>query len=291
MIRVVVNGKERQVEPGLTAETLLADPTAVAAKVNGRLVDLSAQIREDAVVEPVRFDSEEGREVYWHSASHLMAQAVKQLYPTAKVTIGPAVAEGFYYDFDVERPFTEEDLPGIEARMRELAQRKIPVVHRWLGREEAKKLFSDRGETYKLEIIASIPGEKISVYEQGEFVDVCRGPHVPDTGRIKAVKLLSVAGAYWHGDEKNRMLSRIYGIAFPSDQELETYLAKLEQAKARDHRKLGPALDLFSFHEEAGPGLVFWHPKGTTVRRLMQEYWEQEHLAAGYQLVVTPHIA
>ncbi len=291
MIRVVVNGKERQVEPGLTVETVVADPTAVAAKVNGRLVDLSAPIREDAVVEPVRFDSEEGREVYWHSASHLMAQAVKQLYPTAKVTIGPAVAEGFYYDFDVERPFTEQDLPGIETRMRELAEKRIPVVHRWLSREEARKLFSDRGETYKLEIIESIPDEKISVYEQGEFVDVCRGPHVPDTGRIKAVKLLSVAGAYWHGDEKNRMLSRIYGIAFPSDQELETYLAKLEQAKARDHRKLGPALDLFSFHEEAGPGLVFWHPKGTTVRRLMQEYWEQEHLAAGYQLVVTPHIA
>ncbi|MEO0051751.1 MAG: threonine--tRNA ligase [candidate division WOR-3 bacterium] len=291
MIKVVVQGEERQVEPGLTAGALLADERALAARVNGRLVDLSFRIEEDATIEPVYFESREGREIFWHSASHLMAQAVKQLYPEAKVTIGPAVPEGFYYDFDVPEPFTEKDLERIEARMRELATQKIPIVHRYLPRKEALKLFSGRNETYKLEIINEIPDEQISVYEQGDFVDLCRGPHVPDTGRIKAVKLLSVAGAYWRGDERNRMLSRIYGVAFPDEALLKEHLERLEEAKRRDHRRLGPALGLFSFHEEAGAGLVFWHPKGATVRRLIQEYWEREHLAAGYQLVVTPHIA
>ncbi len=291
MIKVIVQGQERLVEPGVTAGVLLNDGQALAARVNGRLVDLSFRVDEDATVEPVYFDSSEGREIFWHSASHLMAQAVKQLYPEAKVTIGPAVPEGFYYDFDVPQPFTENDLAKIEARMQELASQGIPIVHKYLPREEALKLFAQRGETYKLEIINEIPDEQISVYEQGDFVDLCRGPHVPDTGRIKAIKLLSVAGAYWRGDERNRMLSRIYGIAFPDETLLKEHLDRLEEAKRRDHRKLGPALDLFSFHEEAGAGLVFWHPKGATVRRLIQQYWEREHLAAGYQLVVTPHIA
>jgi len=291
VIRVTVNGTTREVEPGTTAAEVLADRSALAARVDGRLVDLSSPLEADATVEPVRFDSEQGRDLFWHSASHLMAQAVKQLYPTARVTIGPAVPEGFYYDFDVEPPFTEADLERIEDRMRELAAEKIPVVHRWLSRESALKLFSDRGETYKSEIVSELPDERISVYEQGDFVDLCRGPHVPNTGYLKAVKLLSVAGAYWHADEKNRMLSRVYGVAFPSRELLKEHLALLEEAKRRDHRKLGPALDLFSFHEEAGAGLAFWHPKGATVRRLIQQYWEQEHLAAGYQLVLTPHIA
>lgn len=291
MIQVVINGSAKMVEPGATAGELLKDPTAIAARLDGRLVDLSTRVEKDAELESVRFDSEAGREIYWHSASHLMAQAVKQLYPDAKITIGPAVADGFYYDFDIDPPLTEEDLPKIENRMRELSSRKIPIVHKWLSREEAVRTFTERKEPYKLEIIADLPDENISVYEQGDFVDLCRGPHVPDTGCIKAIKLLSVAGAYWRGDEKNRMLSRVYGIAFPSEELLSAHLAMLEEAKARDHRKLGPALDLFSFHEEAGPGLVFWHPKGATVRRIIQEYWEKEHLAAGYQLVVTPHIA
>jgi threonyl-tRNA synthetase len=270
---------------------VLADPNAVAARVDGRLVDLTYRLEHDAKVEPVTFDSEDGCQVYWHSASHLMAQAVKQLYPSAKVTIGPAVAEGFYYDFDVDKPFTEADLAKIEERMAELAKQRIPVVHKLLPRQEAIELFRTCGETYKLELIDGIPDEMISVYQQGDFADLCRGPHVTSTGKIKAVKLLSVAGAYWHADEKNRMLSRVYGIAFPSKELLKTHLDKLEEARRRDHRKLGPALDLFSFHEEAGAGLAFWHPKGTTVRRLIQLYWEKEHLAAGYQLVLTPHIA
>jgi len=291
VIKVIINNQERAVQPGLTAGELLQDEKAIAARVNGRLVDLSSQVETDAKIEPVYPDSREGRDIFWHSASHLMAQAVKQLYPEAKVTIGPAVPEGFYYDFDVPTPFTEKDLEKIEARMRELAAQKIPIVHKYLPRAEAIRLFAERGESYKLEIINEIPDEEISVYEQGDFVDLCRGPHLPDTGRIKAIKLLSVAGAYWRGDERNRMLSRIYGIAFPDENELQEHLQRLEEAKRRDHRKLGPALDLFSFHEEAGAGLVFWHPRGATVRRLIQQYWEQEHLAAGYQLVVTPHIA
>jgi threonyl-tRNA synthetase len=291
VIKVSINGEVRQFEPGVRVAEIVGNSDAFAARVDGRLTDLSAVLERDATVEPVDFDSDDGRDIYEHSASHLMAQAVKQLFPTAKVTIGPAVAEGFYYDFDVEKPFTEEDLVRIEERMIELAKQRVPVIHKLLPREEALGLFRDRDEPYKVEIIDGLTDADISVYEQGDFVDVCRGPHVPHTGRIKAVKLLSVAGAYWHGDERNRMLSRVYGIAFPSRDLLKAHLEKIEEAKRRDHRKLGPALDLFSFHEEAGAGLAFWHPKGTTVRRIIQQYWEREHLAAGYQIVLTPHIA
>jgi threonyl-tRNA synthetase len=291
VLKVTVNGEVRQFEPGVALGQVLADPNAVAARIDGRLTDLTERLDRDAAVVAVSFDSDEGRDVFQHSASHLMAQAVKQLYPGAKVTIGPAVPEGFYYDFDVEKPFTEEDLVRIEGRMQELAKQKLPIVHKLLPRKEALDLFKERGETYKLEIIAEIPDETISVYEQGDFVDLCRGPHVTSTGKIKAVKLLSVAGAYWRADEKNRMLSRVYGIAYPSKELLKAHLDRLEEAKRRDHRKLGPALDLFSFHEEAGAGLAFWHPKGATVRRIIQQYWEKEHIAAGYQLVLTPHIA
>lgn len=286
-----MSGEVRQFEPCVTAAEVLTQPAAIAARVDGRLVDLSTRLERDAVVEPVLFDSEDGRLVFWHSASHLLAQAVKQLYPDAKVTIGPAVPEGFYYDFDVEKPFTETDLGKIEERMREIVRQRLPVVHKMLARTEAIEAFKERGETYKVEIINGLADEVVSVYEQGEFLDLCRGPHVPNTGALKVVKLLSVAGAYWHGDEKNRMLSRIYGVAFPTKDLMKAHLDMLEEAKRRDHRKLGPALDLFSFHEEAGAGLAFWHPKGATVRRVMQEYWEREHLAAGYQFVLTPHIA
>ncbi len=291
MFRVLVSGREAQVDEGATAAQVLRGSKAVAARVDGLLVDLATVLTPDSKIEPVGFDSEDGRDIYWHSASHLMAQAVKQLFPDAKVAIGPAIPEGFYYDFEVKTPFTEEDLRAIEKRMRLLSKKRIRVEHKWLPRDEALRLFKDRGEDYKLEIIEGITEERISVYEQGDFVDLCRGPHVPDTGRIKAVKLLSVAGAYWHGDEKNKMLSRIYGIAFPYAEQLKHHLENLAEAKRRDHRKLGPELDLFSFHEEAGPGLMFWHPKGATVRRMIQQYWEAEHLRAGYQLVVSPHIA
>ncbi len=291
MISVTVDGQARQLEPGIAAGEVLADTGALAARIDGRLADLSTLLKDDCTVEPVGFDSEEGRNLFWHSAAHLMAQAVKQLFPEARVAIGPAVPEGFYYDFDVAEPFTEQDLARIQKRMKKLAGRKIPIVHKLLPREEAIGLFRERGEQYKVEIIKGLPDEDVSVYEQGEFVDLCRGPHVADTSVIKAPKLLSVAGAYWHGDEKNRMLSRIYGIAFPDKEQLKQHMDKLEEAKRRDHRKLGVALDLFSFHEEAGAGLVFWHPKGDLVRRIIRDYWEREHVAAGYQLVQTPHIA
>lgn len=291
MIRVTSHGESREFSPGATAGEVLAGTGAIAARVDGRLADLTSRLETDATVEPVLFESEEGRDIFQHSASHLMAQAVKQLFPEAKVAIGPSVPEGFYYDFDVARPFTDDDLKAIEQRMKELVNERLPVMHRWLSREEALELFRSRGEDYKLEIIGGLPDERISVYEQGDFVDLCRGPHVADTSVIRAPKLLSVAGAYWHGDEQNRMLSRIYGVAFPDRALLKEHLARLEEAKRRDHRKLGVALDLFSMHEEAGAGLVFWHPKGTVIRRLIQQYWDREHLAAGYQLVVTPHIA
>ena len=290
MIEILVDEQKHGFEAGVTAAEVLADKDAIAARVDGRLVDLSVRLEESCTVEPVRFGSEEGRKIFWHSGAHLMAQAVKQLFPEAKPTIGPAIPDGFYYDFDVPKPFTDEDLGRIEERMKELAKKQIPIIHKWFPREQAIKFFSERGETYKLEIIKDLPDKRISVYEQGDFVDLCRGPHVPNTGRIKAIKLLSVAGAYWRGDENNRMLSRIYGIVFPTEGQLKEHLARLEQAKLHDHRKLGPALDIFSFHEEAGAGLVFWHPKGATIRRLIQNYWNREHLAAGYQLVVTPHI-
>lgn len=291
MITVSVNGAPRQVAVGTAAFEVLGDSKAVAVRINGRLADLTAILEQDCVVEPVYFDSDDGRHIFWHSGAHLMAQAVKELYPGAKVTIGPAVPEGFYYDFDVEPPFTDADLPAIEARMREVAARGLPIRRRVVTRAEAVELFTRMGETYKVEIVRDLPDQTVTVYEQDGFVDLCRGPHVPNTGMLKAVKLLSVAGAYWHGDERNRMLSRIYGVAFPDEAQLKAHLERLEEAKRRDHRKLGPALDLFSFHEEAGAGLAFWHPKGATVRRLIQQYWEREHLAAGYQLVVTPHIA
>ncbi|MFO7675035.1 MAG: threonine--tRNA ligase [bacterium] len=291
MIRVTSGGESRDFEPGVSAGEVLAGTGAIAARVDGRLVDLTTRLEADSAVEPVTFDSEEGRDVFWHSSSHLMAQAVKQLFPDAKVAIGPAVPEGFYYDFDVARPFTEEELKLIEARMKELVRQKLPVVHRWLPRAEALELFRSRGEDYKVELVENLPDDNISVYEQGDFVDLCRGPHVANTSVIRAPKLLSVAGAYWHGDERNRMLSRIYGVAFPDKERLKRHLEKLEEAKRRDHRRLGVALDLFSLHEEAGAGLVFWHPKGAVVRRVIQDYWDREHLAAGYQLVVTPHIA
>jgi len=291
VICVTSRGECREFSPGVSAGEVLAGSGAIAARVDGRLVDLTVPIESDCTVEPVLFDSEEGRDVFQHSASHLMAQAVKQLYPEAKVAIGPSVPEGFYYDFDVARPFTEEDLAAIEKRMKELVKKRVPVLHRMLSREEALALFRERGEDYKLELIQGLPDEKISVYEQGDFVDLCRGPHVANTSVIRAPKLLNVAGAYWHGDERNRMLSRIYGIAFPDKALLKAHLDRLEEAKRRDHRRLGTALDLFSLHEDAGAGLVFWHPKGATVRRLIQQYWEREHLAAGYDLIVTPHIA
>ncbi len=235
--------------------------------------------------------STEELEVLRHSSAHILAQAVKELYPKAKLAIGPAVEEGFYYDFDFDRPFTPEDLDAIEKKMAEIVKRNIPIVRKEISRVDAIRLFKEKGEDYKLELIAGFPDETFSVYEQGDFVDLCRGPHLRYTGKAKAFKLLSIAGAYWRGDEKNKMLQRVYGTAFPTKDELKAYLDKLEEAKKRDHRKLGKELDLFSINDEAGGGLVLWHPKGARIRKAIEDFWRDEHYKAGYELVFTPHIA
>ena len=224
-----------------------------------------------------------------HSASHVMAEAVQALFPEAKFGIGPVIENGFYYDFDLPRPLTPEDLPVIEARMAELIAQDIPFTREEVERDEARRIFAH--QPYKLELIDEIPEERMTIYRQGSFVDLCRGPHVSSTGEIKAFKLLNIAGAYWRGDEKRPMLQRIYGVAFEAQEKLERYLEKLAEAAKRDHRKLGQELDLFSFHEEAGPGLVHWHPRGATVRRIIEDFWIAEHLKRGYEIVYSPHIA
>jgi threonyl-tRNA synthetase len=227
-----------------------------------------------------------------HSTAHVMADAVKRLFPEAKVTIGPSIETGFYYDFDMPRPFTEEDLGRIEAEMQKIVDADYKFERVEVSREEAEQIFGNMGETYKLEILARIePGKKITLYRSGDFVDLCRGPHVESTGKIKAFKLLSVAGAYWRGDERNPMLQRIYGTAFADKKELAEHLHRLEEAKRRDHRKLGKELDLFSIDETIGGGLVLWHPRGARVRYLAEQFWREEHYAQGYDLVSSPHVA
>ncbi len=228
-------------------------------------------------------------EIMRHSAAHVMAEAVLSLFPDAKLGIGPAIADGFYYDFDLPRPLSPDDLPIIEDKMREIITADLPFIRKEITKEEARTIFAT--QPYKLELIEEIPDEKVSVYQQGSFVDLCRGPHVPSTGEIKAFKLTHIAGAYWRGDEKRPMLQRIYGVAFATREALDEHLKKLDEAARRDHRKLGRDLDLFSIHEEAGPGLVHWHPKGATIRRIIEDFWKEEHIRHGYDLVYTPHIA
>lgn len=246
---------------------------------------------EDSHLEVVTFSSPEGRDVYRHSSAHLMAQAVKILFPGVKLAIGPPIEDGFYYDFDSERPFTPADLGEIEKKMQELSKVDIPISRKELSKEEALTLFEKRGEPLKGELIQGLETEKVSIYQQGDFVDLCHGPHLPSTGWIKAIKLLSSANAYWRGDERRERLQRIYGTSFPSQSELEEYLTRLEEIKRRDHRKLGRDLDLFSIHEAIGPGLILWHPKGALIRKLIEDFWREEHLKRGYDLVSTPHIA
>lgn len=268
----------------------LAD-ASICAELDGKLIDLNHIIDHDASLVLHTFKTETGKEVYWHSTAHLMAQAVKQLFPDVLVTIGPAIEQGFYYDFDREESFTDDELLQIEKRMQELSAQALPYTRTELSKAEAIKLFGDMGESYKLELLEAIPdGDIISSYRQGDFVDLCRGPHIHNTSKIKAVKLLKTSGAYWRGDEKNKMLKRIYGISFPSNKELSEYMAYLEEAAKRDHRKLGKDLDLFSINEEVGAGLVLWHPNGAMIRHQIESYWKEEHLRRGYKLVYTPHV-
>jgi len=263
---------------------------ALAARVNGKLVDTSYVIAEDASLAIVTDKDPEGLEVIRHSTAHLLAQAVKELFPEAQVTIGPVIEDGFYYDFAYQRPFTPEDLAAIEAKMTELAQADEKVTRRVMARDEAVKFFRGLGEIYKAEIIASIPEkEQISLYGQGNWVDLCRGPHVPSTGKLKAFKLTKVAGAYWRGDSRNEMLQRIYGTAWPDKKQLDQYLHRLEEAERRDHRRIGKDLDLFHLQEEA-PGAVFWHPRGWTVFQALISYMRERQNAAGYEEVSAPEL-
>jgi len=281
----------------MTAGDALALPSGklpdgvIAALVDGKPVDLTRRLEADAHIGPVTFDMPEGKEVYRHSSAHIMAQAVKDLFPTAKLTIGPPIEEGFYYDFAYERPFTPEDLEKIEGRIQEIIKANKPFQRSEMKREEAIKFFKQRGEDYKCEMIEGFPDPTISVYDQGGLIDLCRGPHVPSTGYIHAIKLLTAAGAYWRGDERNPMLQRIYGTSFPTKELLDAYLHRLEEIKKRDHRKLGKELDLIAVTDEVGPGLILWLPKGATVRLQIENFWREQHQKHGYMLVYSPHVA
>ena len=261
---------------------------AVAARVDGALVDLARVVEKDADVAIITGRDSEGVDVIRHSTAHLLAQAVKQLFPEAQVTIGPVVDNGFYYDFAYERPFTPEDLAAIEKKMQELAEQAIPVQRREMPRDEAVEYFLKQGEAYKAEIIRDIPSDQpISLYSQGDFTDLCRGPHVPDTGKLSAFKLMKIAGAYWRGDSRNEMLQRIYGTAWGDKKDLKAYLARLEEAERRDHRKIGKTLDLFHMQEEA-PGMVFWHPKGWALWQTVEQYMRNVFRDNGYEEIRTP---
>lgn len=263
----------------------------VGARVNGKLVDLFYEINSPCEIEWVKAESKDGLYIIRHSASHVMAQAVQEMFPEAKLAIGPPTEDGFYYDFKVNIPFTEEDLKKIERRMKEIIEEDHPFKRKRMRKEEALDYFKKRGEIFKVEIIEELEDEEVTLYTHDNFTDLCRGPHLLSTGRIGAFKLLSSSGAYWRGDEERDSLQRIYGTAFSSREALEEFLKVLEEAKRRDHRILGKELDLFSIHEEAGAGLVFWHPRGAIVRKIIEDFWKEEHLKRNYRLIYTPHIA
>jgi len=290
------DGSERRFDQPVTVHEVAASigpglaKAALAGKVNGKLVDTSYRIESDSDLAIVTDKDAEGLEIIRHSTAHLLAQAVKELFPEAQVTIGPVIEDGFYYDFAFKRGFTPEDLASIEKKMAELAKRDLPVTRKEMPRDEAVAYFKSIGEAYKAEIIASIPtNEAISLYNQGDFTDLCRGPHVPSTGKLKVFKLMKLAGAYWRGDSKNEMLQRVYGTAWAKKDDLEAYLHRLEEAEKRDHRRLGKQLELFHLQDEA-PGMVFWHPKGWVIWQQVEQYMRQKFIDHGYQEVRTPTV-
>ncbi|MBS3959947.1 MAG: TGS domain-containing protein, partial [Xanthomonadaceae bacterium] len=290
------DGSQRQYPPGTTVADVAASIGAglakatLAGKVDGKLVDASFPLNADATLEIVTEKSPEALDVLRHSTAHLLAQAVQRLYPGAQVTIGPVIDKGFYYDFAFDRPFTTDDLPKIEAEMAKIVAEQLPVSRTVKSRDEAIAFFRGLGEHFKAEIIEAIPAnEELSLYSQGEFTDLCRGPHVPNTGKLRAFKLMKVAGAYWRGDSNNPMLSRIYGTAWLNDKDLKAYLTQLEEAEKRDHRKIGKAQSLFHVQEE-GPGLVFWHPKGWRLWQVVEQYMRRVYRDSGYQEVRCPQV-
>lgn len=290
------DGSQRQFENPVSVYDVAANigqglaKAALAGKVNGKLVDTSFVIDHDATLAIITEKSEEGLEVIRHSTAHLLAHAVKELFPSAQVTIGPVIQDGFYYDFAFERSFTPDDLAKIEAKMEQLAQQDYPIQREVMARDEAIQFFRKMGEEYKAKIIEDIPAnEPLSLYKQGDFIDLCRGPHVPSTGRLKAFKLTKLAGAYWRGDSKNEMLQRIYGTAWADKKALQSYLHNLEEAEKRDHRKLAKAMDLFHAQEEA-PGMVFWHPNGWAIYQVIVHYIRRLLKQHDYHEIHTPQI-
>lgn len=288
------DGAKKEVSQGATIEDVAQSISpslrkkAIAGKINGKVVDLYTPVQDGDQVEVVTLESKEGLEIYRHSTAHLMAQAIKRLYDDVKLGIGPVIQDGYYYDIDLPKSLTPEDLEKIEQEMKKIIEEDLPIRRHVVSREEAIRIYEEVGDHLKLELIRELPeGEEITIYEQGEFFDLCRGPHLPSTGKIKAIKLLSIAGAYWRGNSENQMLQRIYGTAFPKQGELEEYLRFLEEAKKRDHRKLGRELELFTFSEEA-PGMPFYLPNGMVLRNLLEELWREEHKKAGYDEIKTP---
>ena len=292
------DGTTKEFEKGVTgfqiAESISSRlaQEALAVEVNGRIKDLDAPVNINAVVRILTFDDKEGKEVYWHSTSHLMAHAVQDIYPEAKFGVGPAIENGFYYDIDINSHLTEEDLQKIEERMNKLSKENNSFRRQDLSKSEAVSFFESKGDNYKLEILSGIDenSEGVSLYKEGNFVDLCRGPHLPSTGKIKYVKLLNISGSYWRGDEHNKQLQRIYGISFPKKKMLDDYLVKLEEAKKRDHRRLGKDLELFLISNTIGSGLPVWLPKGTVLRENLENYLREEQRKRGYLPVITPHI-
>jgi threonyl-tRNA synthetase len=292
------DGSVRPVEPGTTGYDLAASISeglarnALAVKVNGEIRDLHRPLTEDAALEILTWNDTGGKQAYWHSSAHLMAEALEALYPGVKLAIGPAIENGFYYDVDLGegRTISSDDFPAIEKKMLELAKNKSKFERREVPKAEAVAYFTEKQDPYKLELLENLEDGQITFYTQGSFTDLCRGPHIPDTGTIKAAKIMNVAGAYWRGDEKNKQLTRLYGITFPKAKDLTEYLEKLEEAKRRDHRKLGKELELFAFSERVGAGLPLWLPKGTALRERLEQFLRKAQVKAGYQPVVTPHI-
>jgi threonyl-tRNA synthetase len=264
----------------------------LSAKVNGVVQDATRPIEGDATLELLTWNEEEGKKTLWHSSAHLMAEALEAFYPGVKFWVGPPVENGFYYDIDLGgQQISSEDFPKIEKKMLELARQNNPYVRTMMGKDEALKYFSEKGDEYKLDLIQGLVDGNITFYKQGNFTDLCRGPHIPHTGYIKAAKLMNIAGAYWKGDEKNKQLTRIYGITFPKQKELDEYLAMLEDARKRDHRKIGKELEIFTFDDDVGPGLPLWLPNGGVLIEELERLAKKTENAAGYHRVRTPHIA
>jgi threonyl-tRNA synthetase len=291
VIITMPDGVKKTVPKGTKLQELANqwDREAVAAQLDGSLFDLSRSVEKEAAISFISIHSKKGLEILRHSASHVMAQAVRELFPNVKLTFGPSTENGFYYDFDFDRTFTTQDLEMIEKRMSDIVSKDEPFIRREVSKEEALKTFQAMGETYKIEHLEDLP-DRVSLYRQGSFLDLCEGPHIPSTGRIKAFRLLNVSGTYWRGDARNKVLQRIYGTAFPEQQALEEFLHMLEEARKRDHRRLGKELDLFSLSEEAGPGLVIYHPKGAMLRTILEDFEKKEHLKRGYQIVIGPQL-